>query len=50
VIVNEPIDSDWRMISSNFEAEKTEAFAARFRVPVARDGEARLVYRVRVKY
>jgi hypothetical protein len=50
VIVNEPIDSDWRMLSSNFPAQKTEAFAARFRVPVPKDGETKLVYRVRVKY
>jgi len=50
VVVNEPIDSDWRMISSNFDAEKTSAFAARFHVPVAKDGETKLVYRVRVKY
>lgn len=50
VIVNEPIDGDWRMLSSNFPAEKTEAFAARFRVPVAKDGETKLIYRVRVKY
>jgi hypothetical protein len=50
VIVNEPIDSDWRMISSNFDAEKTSAFAARFHIPVAKDGETKLVYRVRVKY
>ncbi len=50
VTVNEPIGGDWTMLSSTYEAEKTAAFAARFRVPVARDGEARLVYRVRVKY
>jgi hypothetical protein len=50
VIVNEPIGGSWRMISSNFKAQKTEAFAARFRVPVPKDGEAKLVYRVRVKY
>jgi hypothetical protein len=50
VIVNEPIGGDWEMLSSTFEAEKTAAFAARFRVPVAKDGEARLAYRVRVKY
>jgi hypothetical protein len=50
VVVNEPIDSDWRMVSSNFEAEKTSAFAARFHVPVEKDGETKLVYRVRVKY
>ena len=50
VIVNEPIGGDWEMVSSTFEAEKTAAFAARFRVPVQKDGEAKLVYRVRVTY
>ncbi|MEO8433544.1 MAG: DUF4139 domain-containing protein [Pyrinomonadaceae bacterium] len=50
VIVNEPIGGDWEMLSSTFEAEKTAAFAARFRVPVAKDGEARLAYRIRVRY
>lgn len=50
VVINEPIDSDWQMISSNFKAEKTSAFAARFHVPVAKDGETKLTYRVRVKY
>ncbi len=50
VIVNEPIGGDWEMVSSSFEAEKTAAFAARFKVPVDKDGEARLTYRVRVKY
>jgi hypothetical protein len=50
VVVNEPIGGDWQIISSTFKAEKTAAFAARFRVPVAKDGEAKLVYRVRVKY
>src|SRR5438128_2601077 len=49
-IVNEPIGGESEMLSSTFEAEKTAAFAARFRVPVAKDGEARLAYRVRVKY
>ena len=33
-----------------FKAEKTAAFAAQFQVPVAKDGEATLAYRVRVKY
>ena len=49
VTVNEPIDGDWRMVSSNFQPEKTSAFTARFHVPVAKDGETKLVYRVRVK-
>jgi hypothetical protein len=50
VIVNEPIGGDWKMISSSHPAQKTAAFAARFEVPVAKDGEAKLTYRVRVKY
>ncbi|HKX26136.1 MAG TPA: DUF4139 domain-containing protein [Blastocatellia bacterium] len=50
VIVNEPIGGDWEIINSSFPAEKTAAFAARFNVPVAKDGEAILTYRVRVKY
>ena len=50
VIVNEPIGGDWEMVSSTFPAEKTAAFAARFTVPVAKDGEAVLSYRVRVKF
>src|SRR2546423_12871365 len=50
VIVNEPIGGDWEMISSTFEAKKTAAFAAQFNVPVAKDGEATLSYRVRIRY
>lgn len=50
VIVNEPIGGDWEMLSSSYKAEKTAAFAAQFRVPVEKDGEAKLTYRVRVKY
>jgi hypothetical protein len=50
VVVNEPIGGDWEMISSTFEPKKTAAFAAQFNVPVAKDGEATLSYRVRVRY
>ena len=50
VVVNEPIGGDWEMLSSSFEAKKTAAFAAQFNVPVAKDGEATLTYRVRVRY
>jgi hypothetical protein len=50
IVVNEPIGGDWEMISSTFEAKKTAAFAAQFNVPVAKDGEATLTYRVRVRY
>jgi hypothetical protein len=50
VVVNEPIGGDWEMVSSTFESKKTAAFAAQFNVPVAKDGEAVLSYRVRVRY
>ena len=50
VIVNEPIGGDWEMVSSSIPAQKTAAFAARFVVPVAKDGETVLTYRVRVKF
>jgi hypothetical protein len=49
VFVNEPIGNDWTILSSSFKYEKTAAFAARFTVPVAADGEAQLKYRVRVR-
>jgi hypothetical protein len=50
VVVNEPIGGDWEMVSATFEAKKAAAFAAQFNVPVAKDGEATLAYRVRVRY
>ena len=50
VVVNEPIGGDWEIVNSSFPAEKTAAFAARFNVPVAKDGEAVLTYRVRVRF
>jgi hypothetical protein len=50
VQVNEPIGGDWEMLSSSFKYEKTAAFAARFEVPVAANGEAVLRYRVRAHW
>lgn len=49
VIVNEPINSEWKILSASFKAEKTSSSSVRFRVPVDKDGEAILTYRVRVK-
>jgi hypothetical protein len=48
--VNEPIAGDWRMLNSSHPATKTDAFAARFVVPVAANGESQLTYRVRVRW
>jgi hypothetical protein len=50
VVVNEPIGGDWTMLDSSFKYEKSAAFAARFMVPVAANGEAVLKYRVRVRW
>lgn len=50
VEVNEPIGGDWEILSSNFPATKTAAFAAQFQVPVKPNGETVLTYRVRVHW
>ncbi len=50
VEVNEPIGGDWEILSSTHKFVKTGAFAARFEIPVAKDGTTVLKYRVRVKY
>ena len=50
VEVNEPIGGDWTMVDANYKWEKTAAFAARFKVPVAADTESLLKYRVRVRW
>lgn len=48
VIVNEPIGGQWEMLSSSYPVEKTAAFAAQFKVPVGKDGQSVLNYRVRI--
>jgi len=50
VEVNEPIGGDWDMVSSTHKHEKTAAFAARFQVPVAKDGTTVLKYRIKTRY
>ncbi len=50
VVVNEPIGGDWTILDSTFKWVKTAAFAARFTVPVAANGESVLKYRVRVRW
>lgn len=50
VEVNEPIGGDWEMLSSTYKYTKTEAFAARFEVPVKANGESVLKYRIRAKW
>jgi hypothetical protein len=50
VRVVEPIPSDWEMLSNSHPYRKLDAFTVRFDVPVPRDGEVTLRYRVRVKF
>ncbi len=50
VEVNEPIGGTWRILSTSHEATKTDAWAARFTIPVAAEGATTLRYRIRVTY
>jgi len=50
VEVNEPIGGDWEMLNSTYKLTKTAAFAAQFRVPVAKDGTSVLRYRIRARW
>jgi hypothetical protein len=50
VKVVEPIPGDWTIVESSHEYKKTEAFTAVFSIPVPKDGETTVTYRVRMKY
>jgi hypothetical protein len=50
VRVIEPIPGDWKMLSSSHEYKKTEAFTAEFNIPVPKDKETKLTYRVRMRF
>ncbi len=50
VRVVEPIPGDWQMLGSSFNYVKSEAHTAEFNIPIKRDGEAKLTYRVRMRY
>ncbi len=50
VKVVEPIPGDWTMLSSSHEYKKSEAFTAEFNIPVPKDKEVKLTYRVRMRY
>jgi len=50
VKVVEPIPGDWILLSSSHEHKKSEAFTAEFNIPVPKDKEVKLTYRVRMRY
>lgn len=50
VKVIEPIPGDWKMLNSSHSYKKSEAFTAEFNIPVPKDQEVKLTYRVRMRY
>jgi hypothetical protein len=50
VEVIEPVPGDWEVLRSTLPHDKVEAFTMRYRVPVPAAGEAKLNYRVRVRF
>ncbi len=50
VLVEEPIPGDWEMLSNTHLYEKLQAHLIRFQVPVAKDKEEKVKYRIRFRY
>ena len=50
VLVEEPIPGDWEMLSNTHPFEKLSAHLIRFEVPMEKDKEVKLKYRIRFRY
>ena len=50
VFVEEPIPGDWEMLSHTHPFEKLSAHLIRFNVPVEKDKEVKVKYRIRFRY
>jgi hypothetical protein len=50
VLVEEPIPGDWEMLSNSHPYEKLSAHLIRFDVPLAKDKEVKVKYRIRFRY
>ena len=50
VEVNEPMPGDWDVLRESYSHEKIQAFTAQWKIPVPREGEAKLSYRIRVRF
>ncbi len=50
VTVIEPVWGEWYILKSSHTYEKMDAQNIKFRIPVAKDGEVKLTYRVRVSF
>jgi hypothetical protein len=50
VEVVEPMPGDWEVIRASHPHEKIQAFTARWKMPVPKEGEVKLSYRIRVRF
>ena len=50
VEVVEPMPGDWEVIRASYPHEKIQAFTARWKIPVPKEGETKLSYRIRVRF
>ena len=50
VTVIEPVPGDWQVLSSTHRFEKLDSHTLKYEIPVPREGAAKLVYRVRLRY
>ena len=50
VSVIEPIPGDWEILQTSHDYQKVEAHTVQFDIPVKKNGEAKLQYRVRMRF
>ncbi len=50
VLVEEPVPGDWEMLSKTHPYEKLNANLIRFNVPIAKDQEVKVSYRIRYRF
>jgi len=50
VEVVEPMPGDWEVLRASHPHAKIQAFTAQWKIPVPKDGETRLSYRIRVRF
>jgi hypothetical protein len=50
VRVTEPVPGDWQVLNSSHDYVKANSGTLEYKVPVAADGEAKLTYRVLMRY
>jgi hypothetical protein len=50
VTVIEPVPGDWQVLSSTHRFDKIESHTLKYDIPVPKEGAAKLVYRLRIRY